>query len=256
MHKSIHHFDLMNFWLNTKPETVYCIGDLRFYGRENAEKRGETKFYHRTYGSENAKGDPFALYLENSAQLKSLYLDAEHEDGYFRDMSVFGDGISIEDDISMMIKYKNKAVMTYNTYAYAPYEGFRCVFNGTKGRIEIDVVEGQYIPGGEKVTNGKPSLVEAKYIQGGVAKKTITVYPIFGESYSVPIPEGKGGYGGGDPVMLDDVFGGRKADKFNRASFIREGANTVLVGIGGNVSMRTGQPIKIQELANWHGGEK
>lgn len=255
LHKSIHHFDLMNFWLNTEPETVYCMGDLRFYGRENAEKRGVTKFYHRTHGSENAKGDPFALYLENSAQLKSLYLDAEHEDGYFRDMSVFGDGISIEDDLSMMVKYKNRAVMTYNTYAYAPYEGFRCVFNGTKGRIEINVVEGQYIPGGERVTNDEPSPVEAKYIQGGVAKKTITVHPMFDEPYSVPIPEGKGGHGGGDPVMLDDVFGGRKADKFNRASFIREGANAVLVGIGGNMSMRTGEPIKIQDLVHWHGGE-
>lgn len=31
------------------------------------------------------------------------------------------------------------------------------------------------------------------------------------------------------------MFGVRKADKFNRASFIREGANAVLVGIGGNI---------------------
>lgn len=256
LHKSIHHFDLMNFWLNTEPDTVYCMGDLRFYGRENAEKRGVTKFYHRTRGSENAKGDPFALYLENSTQLKSLYLDAEHEDGYFRDMSVFGDGISIEDNLSMMVKYKNRAVMTYNTYAYGPYEGFRCVFNGTKGRIEINLVEAPYVPGGERVTNGEPSPVEAKYIQGGVEKKTITVHPMFGEAYDVPVAEGKGGHGGGDPVMLDDVFGGRKADKFNRASFVREGANAVLVGIGGNISMRTGQPIKVQDLVHWYGEEK
>lgn len=252
LHKSIHHFDLMNFWLDTQPDTVYCLGDLRFYGRENAEKRGITKFYHRTHGSENAKGDPFALYLENSAQLKALYLDAEHEDGYFRDQSVFGDGISIEDNLSMMVKYQNKAVMTYNTYAYAPWEGFRCVFNGTKGRLEITVREGHYIPGGEKVTNDAPSAIEAKYIQGGVEEKQIIVYPMFDKPYEVEIPEGKGGHGGGDPVMLDDVFGGRKADKFNRASFIREGANAVLVGIGGNISMRTGQPVKVQDLVHWY----
>lgn len=257
LHKSIHHFDLMNFWLDTQPDTVFCMGDLRFYGRENAEKRGVTKFYHRTYGSENAKGDPFALYLEKSPQLKSLYLDAEHEDGYFRDQSVFGDGISIEDNLSMMVRYQNKAVMTYNTYAYAPWEGFRCVFNGTKGRLEIEVREGQYIPGGEKVTNGEATPIEAKYIQGGVEKKTITVYPMFDKPYQVEIPEGKGGHGGGDPVMLNDVFGGHKAeDRFNRASFIRAGANAVLVGIGGNVSMRTGQPIKVQDLVHWYADSK
>jgi hypothetical protein len=204
----------------------------------------------------NLQGDPFALYLENSAQLKALYLDAEHEDGYFRDQSVFGDGISIEDNLSLMVKYKNKAVMTYNTYAYAPWEGFRCVFNGTKGRLEINVREGQYIPGGEKVTNSHPSPIEAQYIQGGVEGKEIIVYPNFDKPYKVDIPEGKGGHGGGDPVMLNDVFGGRQADKFNRASFVREGANAVLVGIGGNISMRTGQPVKVQDLVSWYDEKK
>lgn len=252
LHKSIHHFDLMNFWLNTQPEIVFCMGDLRFYGRENAEKRGVTKFYTRAHGSENAQGDPFALHLENSAQLKALYLDAEHEDGYYRDQSVFGDGISIEDNLSLMVKYKNKMVMTYNTYAYAPWEGFRCVFNGTQGRLEINLVESQYVPGGEKVTNGAPTETETKYIQGGVEKKQIVVYPMFGKPYEVPIPEGKGGHGGGDPVLLDDLLGGRKEDRFNRASFVREGANAVLVGVGGNISMRTGQPVKVQDLLHFY----
>lgn len=31
VHKSTHHFDLMNFWLGSKPETVYAMGDLKFY---------------------------------------------------------------------------------------------------------------------------------------------------------------------------------------------------------------------------------
>lgn len=252
LHKSIHHFDLMNFWLNSSPELVYCLGDLRFYGKENAEKRGMTKFYERTHGNEEAaKDDPFALRLDQNPQLKKLYLEAEHEDGYFRDRSVFSDGVSIEDNLSMIVKYANRTVMTYNTYAYAPWEGFRCVFNGTKGRMEVNLVESQYVPGGEKATAGKESNAQKGYIQGGVEKKTITVYPLFSEPYNVPIPEAKGGHGGGDPVLLNDVFGERKPDEFNRASFIREGANAVLVGVGANVSMKTGQPVKVQELVHW-----
>ena len=42
VHKSTHHFDLINFWLDSAPETVFAFGDLKFYGRENAEKRGIT----------------------------------------------------------------------------------------------------------------------------------------------------------------------------------------------------------------------
>lgn len=48
------------------------------------------------------------------------YLEAEHEDGYIRDQSVFGDGISIEDDMSVMVRYKNRATMTYHLTAFSP----------------------------------------------------------------------------------------------------------------------------------------
>lgn len=38
VHKSTHHFDLVNFWIGSQPDTVFAMGDLLFYGRENAEK--------------------------------------------------------------------------------------------------------------------------------------------------------------------------------------------------------------------------
>ena len=53
VHKSTHHFDLVNFWLGTYPTRVFALGDLKFYGRENAEERGVTKFYSRVNGQEH-----------------------------------------------------------------------------------------------------------------------------------------------------------------------------------------------------------
>jgi hypothetical protein len=82
VHKSTHHFDLVNFWPNKQSAIIFALGDLRFYGRENAEKSGQTKFYSRAYGSKAAKDDPFEIHLEETEQLKEMYLDAEHEDGY------------------------------------------------------------------------------------------------------------------------------------------------------------------------------
>lgn len=120
MHKFTHHFNLVNFWLHSEPETVYAQGDLRFYGKANAEARGVTEFYARSHNSEAAKEDPFALQMSESAQLTALYLDAEHEDGYYRDKSVFDDGINIEDVMGIMVRYKNKAIMTYSLNAYLP----------------------------------------------------------------------------------------------------------------------------------------
>lgn len=248
MHKSIHHFDLVHFWLNTEPELVYCLGGLRFYGKENAERRGETNLGERYLNNPDAEKDPFAFSLKSNERMKKLYLDAEHEDGYIRDRNCFGEGITIEDNLSMIIKYKNQAVMTYNTYAYAPWEGYRCVFNGSKGRLEINVVESGYNPLGDPVGKDEKNK---EYIQGGVEKTQIVVYPMFDEPYVVDVVKGEGGHGGGDPVLLRDVLLGEKKAGVDRAAFIRDGGNAVLVGVGANHSMKSGLPIMVQDLVKY-----
>lgn len=240
VHKATHHFDLVNFWLGTHPKTVYAMGDLRFYGRENAENRGITKFYYRGTGSENAKNDPFALNLEKREQLKSLYLHAEKEDGYLRDQSVFGDGISIEDTMGVMVRYKNKAILTYSLNAYLPWEGYRVAFNGTKGRIQVDIGEKSYINAGGDAAD-----------EGAVSTRRITVYPMFGERYNVEVETLAGGHGGGDPRLLDDVFGNPEPDPFKRAASHVDGAVSILTGIAGNISIRTGQPVDIDSLVKF-----
>ena len=237
VHKATHHFDLVNFWLDSRPKTVFCMGDLRFYGRANAERRGVTQFYARAHGSEHAKDDPFALCLEDSPTLKALYLDAEDEDGYYRDQSVFGDGISIEDTMGIIVKYKNKAIMTYSLNAYTPWEGFRIAFNGSKGRIQALIVENSYVNAGAEAA-----------AEGVTRTKRITVFPMFGEPYDAEIPEAKGGHGGGDTLMLDDIFGPPRPDRFNRAASHIDGAMSILTGISANISMRTGRPVDVDQV--------
>ncbi len=237
VHKSTHHFDLVNFWLGTQPETVFAMGDLMFYGRENAEERGITKFYTRAYGSEAAKDDPFAIHLDENEGLRRMYLEAEKEDGYQRDQSVFGDGISIEDTLGVMVRYQNRAIMTYSLNAYMPWEGFRVMFNGTKGRIQMSIVEQSYInSGGDKA------------LEGAVRQKSIAVFPMFAEPYEVAIDEGIGGHGGGDPVLLNDLFGDPEPDPFRRAASHVDGAMSILTGIAGNKALATGRPVTVKDL--------
>ncbi|UOQ50122.1 Gfo/Idh/MocA family oxidoreductase [Gracilibacillus caseinilyticus] len=239
VHKSTHHFDLVNFWLDTEPEVVYATGGLQFYGKENAEERGVTKFYERAHGSEYAKDDPFAIDMESNPHLKAMYLDAEKEDGYHRDQSVFGDGINIEDTLGVNVTYKNKAILTYSLNAYLPWEGFQIAFNGTKGRIEVAVREQSYInSGGEKGDEGK------------LKEKVIRVLPMFGEPYEVEVEEKEGGHGGGDPELLNDLFGEPKEDEFQRAASHVDGAISILTGIAGNQSLATGQAVKIKDLVD------
>ena len=242
VHKATHHFDLVNFWLGTYPTRVFAFGDLKFYGRENAEERGITKFYTRVHGSENAKGDPFALVMEGNEQLEELYLKAEKDDGYIRDQSVFGDNISIEDTMNVLVQYKSGAQMSYSLNAYSPWEGLRISLTGTKGRIEMEVVEAVYVNAGG-----------ASSEEGVVKGKKITVYPMFGDAYNVEIPEGKGGHGGGDRVMLNDIFGVPEYDPFHRAASHVDGAMSILTGIAANKSIATGEPIDVLKLVDLPG---
>jgi len=240
VHKATHHFDLVNFWLGTQPQTVFAMGDLRFYGRENAEQRGVTQFYSRAHGSDAAKDDPFALHMEDSEGLRKLYLDAEHEDGYYRDQSVFGDGISIEDTMGVMVRYRSGAIMTYSLNAYLPWEGFRIAFNGNKGRIQMMVVETPYV-----------NASGATYAEGTTRGLQITVFPMFDAPYDVEIPIVTGGHGGGDAVLLEDLFGTPREDPFHRAASHVDGAMSILTGIAANISMRTGQPVKVADLVKF-----
>jgi predicted dehydrogenase len=240
VHKATHHFDLVNFWIASHPKIVFAMGDLRFYGRENAEKRGVTQFYSRAHGSEQARDDPFALHMEDNPRLKAMYLDAEKEDGYYRDQSVFGDGISIEDTMGVMVRYKNQAIMTYSLNAYLPWEGYRIAFNGSRGRLQALIVERPYInAGGEGAAEGTTRI------------KQITVFPQFAEPYEAEISEGVGGHGGGDTVMLDDIFGAPSPDPLNRAASHIDGAMSILTGIAANESIHTGMPVNVDDLVRF-----
>ena len=240
VHKATHHFDLVNFWLAARPQTVMAFGDLRFYGRENAEERGVTRFYSRAQGSEAAREDPFAIDLAGNDTLRAMYLDAEAEDGYYRDQSVFGDGISIEDTMALLVRYDTGAVMTYSLNAYQPWEGFRIALNGSKGRIELLVTESSYVSAGAD-----------KAAEGAALERYLRVSPHFGKPYQVDIVEAAGGHGGGDPVLLEDVFGDPPPDPFQRRASHVDGAWSILTGIAANTSLRTGQPVAVDSLVRW-----
>jgi predicted dehydrogenase len=195
IHKASHHFDLMNWWLGAVPETVFGFGRLAFYGSENAVERGEARDYERALGSEAARDDPFALHLESNAELKGMYLEAEHEDGYQRDRNVFGRGISIEDDMAFVIRYSTGAGLTYHLSSYSPWEGCRVVFNGTRGRLELDAVERSFVSksGGE----ADPEADRAR----------ILVRPLWGppEAVVLDAEEDDGGHAGADLLLLEDL---------------------------------------------------
>ncbi|WP_136518025.1 Gfo/Idh/MocA family protein [Cellulomonas telluris] len=251
VHKSSHHFDLVNWWLHDVPARVYASGGLRFYGDDNAAVRGMGPRPERGTGT---TGDPWSLDLTHDPRLKALYLDAEHHDGYRRDQDVFGPGITIEDNMSLVVDYRGGATLTYSLNAHSPWEGYRVVVNGTEGRAELEVVErGAVILDAD----GRAVLDPSATPEGVAAQATrpegerLLVQRHWEPAREWRIPQGIGGHGGGDAILLMDVF--RRdlrvgPDPLGRAAGYRDGLRAVAVGIAANRSMALGRPVLVDDL--------
>jgi hypothetical protein len=64
----------------------------------------------------------------------------------------------------------------------------------------------------------------------------------------VKIEEGTGGHGGGDALLLKDIFRGSGEDWLERSADWLAGIRAIAVGMAGNESLRTGLPVKISDL--------
>ena len=247
VHKSTHHFDLVNWWLDAVPETVFGFGRLAFYGRENAKKRGiEVKNDHYT-GHDN-EGDPFALELKLDEHGKSLYLGQDKHDGYRRDRNVFGDNITAEDTMSVLVKYRTGAVLNYSLNAYLPREGFHISINGTKGRLEYTEAHASHIIMGQ---SDKELADEMKW------ETQVVVHPLFGKAYKVEIPTAEGGHGGGDPLIQEQIFSHNPPEeKLNRNAGHGQGAASILIGIAANKAFETGLPVNVKDICPQLGDAK
>ena len=256
VHKSTHHFDLVNWWLDDVPATVFALGGLRFYGAENAAARGLDP--RPALGRDLvASGDPFALDLAADPQLAGLFLEAEHLDGYHRDQDVFAPGITIEDNLSVTVGYRGGAAMSYSLNAHSPWEGYRVAFNGTEGRLELDVVERGAVRS-ERTTSslgagGKdrpvldPSATEAERTGQRLRPhgSRLMLQRQWSQPEDVEIQEGTGAHGGGDTMLLDDIFRGGTQDPLGRQAGYRDGVRSVIIGAAVNDSLTSARAIQL-----------
>jgi predicted dehydrogenase len=238
VHKATHHFDLVNWWLDSVPTAVRAVGDRRFYRPETAQRLGLRAPGERCLDCAEASLCPFHLNLRARKELAAIYLDHEQHDGYWRDRCVFSPEIDIEDAASLLVEYASGAQLAYSLNAFAPYEGYRIAFNGTRGRLEHQARETPYVSGDGTI----PGLFVKE-------ATSIHVFPHFGKPYEAPVPQAEGSHGGGDALLLEDLFAeDPPPDPLGRAADHVAGAWSVLVGIAANRSIETGETVRVREL--------
>ncbi|MBN1219783.1 MAG: Gfo/Idh/MocA family oxidoreductase [Anaerolineae bacterium] len=238
VHKATHHFDLVNWWLSTVPETVYATGTRNFYRPETADRYGLTQRGQRCLDCPAAAKCSFHLDLREYPELRRMYLETEQHDGYFRDRCVFGADIDIEDTVDVVVNYRNGAMMSYSLHSFMPWEGYIVTFNGVKGRLEHICQESVYFSG--------DGSVPGELMPEGTK---IKIFLHSQSAYGVEIWQSEGGHGGADPIMVKDLFAPASVeDKYKRAADYRSGAWSILTGVAANRSMASGKPVRIDDL--------
>jgi len=223
IHKSSHHFDLVNWWIDGVPEKVHAFGALNHYGPNGpfnpSKKDGRS--------CENCPEYMQCKYKARWATRNSrMYVQDDHLNSFDRAkqfttynpfMCIFDSAINIHDTFVVNVKYKNGALLNYSANFSTPFEGYRLAINGTHGRLESLEFQGA---GGRAL----PDLYE-----GG--DQWIDYYPIFGGRERINVIKNEGGHGGGDPLILEDIFLGEDpARKFDILAKSVDGLRAISIG--------------------------
>ena len=242
VHKATHHFDLLNWWIDSDPDEVFALGDLEHYGK-NGPFRG---FNCRSCEFKNICD--YYLDITKYKLLMDLYVNNEKYDGYIRDKCLFREDIDIYDKMSAQIKYANNVSVNYSLTTYSPFEGWRIAFNGTEGRIEASLD----IPYYKKETINQEELHVKEMDQNAVEEiytEPIIVHKLWEKHDIITVGMEKEGHGGGDSRLLNKIFVTPDInDQFDRSAGIRDGLMSILIGIAARNSIESNKPVKIKDL--------
>ena len=245
VHKATHHFDLVNWWLNSEPVEIMAYGSLEHYGKNNPFRGTKCR------GCEHKPNCKFFWDITSNQQNVNLYVNNEHHDGYIRDGCVWSNEIDIWDKMSAQIKYANGVTVNYSLTTYSPYEGWQIAFNGMKGRIET----WEDIPYMQKTLDdqAKRHAAEMSNADDAIAGEVreIIAWDNFATNYEVyTTPKIRGGHGGGDIRMQRRIFVDTNDNPHHVMAGTREGAMSILIGIAARKSIEEKRPVKITELTD------
>lgn len=245
LHKSTHHFDLLNWLIDSDPMEVTAYGELEHYGHNNEFRGANCRSCAYT--------DKCKFYWDimKDKRMVDLYVNNEKYDGYIRDNCLWRNRIDIYDKMAVQIKYANDVQVSYSLTTYSPYEGWRIAFNGMDGRI--DSWEGIPWRADERVSQSQLHAQEMNQnaAENESAYDEIMVMKNWEDYQLVKVPRIRGGHGGGDVRLQDKIFKDPSmADPYKHSAGTRDGAMSVLIGIAARKSIEEGRMVKISELTD------
>ncbi|GAA3547562.1 Gfo/Idh/MocA family protein [Streptomyces osmaniensis] len=148
----------------------------------------------------------------------------------------------------------NSLTVAFHLTAYSPWEGYRVMFNGSAGRLELEVEESRWQRPTTRIGSAGGALHgETAAEHAGGAR--LTLRPLWRAPLDIPLVTAHEAHGGGDPRMLDALFGPVDGTRPADAAAVthptateRDGALALAVGLAANPCFETGLPVAVAEL--------
>lgn len=216
LHKSTHHFDIINWLLMDEPRKVTALANRVYYNDTS-----------KAYG-ERCRDCARQAECESAVSQwghwdKPFYFDAEHVDGYIRDRCAFREGHDIYDNMSVSVMYEKGTLLTYTLNLFSEHEGYRMVITGEKG------------------------VIIANHWEFGEGEDRLQFLGFNGASEDLPFSLGEGAHGGGDERLIDMIFGKGIEDTLGQHADSYAGMVSAMIGIGANESIRTERTVDLKE---------
>jgi predicted dehydrogenase len=246
--KATHHFDLANWWIGDRPESVYANCSLNFFGK------GKGSFQGTRCRDCDHKGECEFFFDIKDKERKSIELGYKVNTvrDYEGDNCVFSDDIDIYDTMAVMVRYQGGAILNYTLNASVPYEGWNLAINGTKGRLESKITDNKPSPGWQQRheivgPDGKTLRGKGYRITDWPADYSVHIMPHDGDDYEVNLKNIAEGHGGGDFRIFDALFKGtlKERDPLGLFASAEDGFASMIIGASANQSARTGLPVTV-----------
>lgn len=217
LHKSTHHFDIINWLLEDEPRLVTALGTRSFYA--DPSKSGAPRCTKCPIVDTCLSAGSW-----NAASSHEIYYAAEHEDGYIRDTCCFLPDADINDNLSVSVRYAKGAMLTYTLNLFSMHEGYRISVTGEDGILTLeswsDVPSDEYI---------------------------FRVHHSNGDMENIAIKKADGAHAGGDERLIAMIFGEGMEDRLGQCADSFAGFSSAIIGIGANESMAEGRTVDLKQ---------
>ncbi len=218
LHKSTHHFDIVNWLLRDEPSKVTALGNKVYYN-------DKSKCFADRCSNCLKKDSCESAHSQSDILDKQLYFDAEKEDGYIRDCCCFNGESDINDSMSVSVMYTKGAILTYTLNLFSQHEGYRMVITGEKGVMIAENYDTGY---------------------GTSDKFKIVILDRDNRTEIVEFDKSTGTHAGGDEKLISMLFGEKQEDEYGQMADSYAGMVSAMIGIAANESIATEKTVDVQ----------